>query len=125
MTPENFQDGRHFITMDIDAVRCFGEEALPKVIDEALQAAAVTRDQVDRFIISHVLLDVAEGVAEQLGVAPSRINIPAARHGHLTAAALPTALSEEVIAGTLASGSTVCLAAAGAGFTWGAAVLTL
>ena len=125
MTTENFREGRHFIRMDIDAVRCFGEQALPTVIDEALGAAALTRKQIDRFIISHILLDVAQGVGEQLGVTPSRINIPAARHGHLTAAALPAALSEEVAAGTLGPGSTVCLAAAGAGFSWGAAVVKL
>jgi 3-oxoacyl-[acyl-carrier-protein] synthase-3 len=125
MTVENFHEGRHFITMDIDAVRRFGAEALPAVIDEALEAAAVTRKQIDRFIISHVFLDVAERVGKQLDVTPSRLNIPAARHGHLTAAALPVALSEEVAAGTLGPGSTVCLAAAGAGFTWGAAVVTL
>jgi 3-oxoacyl-[acyl-carrier-protein] synthase-3 len=125
MTVENFQEGRHFITMDMDAVRCFGEESLPAVIGEALQAAAVSAEQVDRFIIGHVLLDVAETVGTRLGIAPSRLNVPAARYGHLTAAALPTALSEEVAAGTLGPGSTVCLAASGAGFAWGAAVITL
>jgi 3-oxoacyl-[acyl-carrier-protein] synthase-3 len=125
MTPENFRDGRHFITIDVDAVRCFGEESLPAVIGEALQAAEMTPEQIDRFIISHVLLDVAETVGKRLNLASSRLNIPGARHGHLTAAALPAALSEEVAAGTLGAGDTVCLAAAGAGFAWGAAVLTL
>ena len=82
-------------------------------------------EQIDRFIISHVLLEVAETAGTRIGVAPSRLNIPAVRHGHLTAAALPTALSEEIAAGTLGSGDTVCLAASGAGFAWGAAVVTL
>ena len=125
MTAENFKEGRHFITMDIDTVRSFGEESLPAVIGEALAAANMTPAQIDRFIISHVFLDVAETVAERLNISPSHLNIPAARHGHLTAAALPTALSEEVAAGTLGTGDTVCLAAAGAGFAWGAAVVTL
>jgi 3-oxoacyl-[acyl-carrier-protein] synthase-3 len=125
MTPENFREGRHFITMDVDFVRAFGEEALPAVIGEALQAAERSPQQIDRFIISHVLLDVAESVGKRLNVPSSRLNLPGARHGHLTAAALPTALSEEVAAGTLGAGDTVCLAASGAGFAWGAAVLTL
>ena len=125
MTAENFRDGRHFISMDVDAVRAFGKESLPAVIGEALQAAQLSAERIDRFIISHVFLDVAESVAQDLNIAPSRLNIPAARHGHLTAAALPTALSEEVAAGTLGAGDTVCLAAAGAGFAWGAAVVTL
>jgi 3-oxoacyl-[acyl-carrier-protein] synthase-3 len=43
----------------------------------------------------------------------------------LTAATLPVALSEAMATRRLEPGQTVCLAACGAGFTWGAAVLTL
>jgi len=125
MTAENFQQARHFITVNVDAVRRFGEESLPAVISEALAAAEVRADQVDRFIIAHLLPEVSEATAGRLGLPPTRVNVPAARHGHLTAAALPVALSEEVAAGSLGQGATVCLAAAGAGYAWGAAVLTL
>lgn len=125
MTIDNFRRGRHFPSIDLDAVRSFGEQSLPAVIEEALAAAHTSAERVDRFIIGHVLPDVAERVGTRLGAAASRVNIPAARHGHLTAAALPVALSEEVAQGRLGAGATVCLAAAGAGFAWGAAVVTL
>jgi 3-oxoacyl-[acyl-carrier-protein] synthase-3 len=125
MTVENFRQGKHFPTIDLDSVRRFGEASLPVVIQEALQAADATVEQVDRFIISHLLPQVAETAAKRLGVPSARLDIPAARHGHLTAAALPVALSEEVSSGRLGPGATVCLAASGAGFAWGAAVLTL
>lgn len=125
VTAENFREGRHFISMDFDAVRRFGEDSLPAVIGEALHAAALRPEQIDRFIIGHVLPDVAEAVGARLAIPSSRLNVPAARHGHLTAAALPVALSEEIAAGRLGAGATVCLAASGAGFAWGAAVVTL
>ncbi len=125
MTAENFRDGRHFITVDFDAVRRFGEESLPAVIREALRTADTKPEQVDRYIIAHLLPEVAESAGARLGIPAARLNVPAARHGHLTAAALPAALSEEVAAGSLGTGATVCLAAAGAGFAWGAAVVTL
>jgi 3-oxoacyl-[acyl-carrier-protein] synthase-3 len=125
VTAENFRGGRHFITMDFDAVRQFGEESLRAAIGEALHAAALRPEQIDRFIIGHVLPEVAETVGARLGISSSRLNVPATRHGHLTAAALPVALSEEVAAGRLGAGATVCLAASGAGFAWGAAVVTL
>jgi len=125
MTVEMFQQRRHFIAIDFDAVRRFGEASLPAVIEEALQKAQTPADRVDRFVIAHVLPDVAEGSGRRLGIPSSRVNVPAARHGHLTAAALPVALSEEVAAGQLGPGATVCLAASGAGFAWGAAVVTL
>jgi len=125
ITLEDFRQGRHFMTIDLDAVRRFGEESLPAVIREALQAAQTLPEQVDRYIIAHVMPDVAETVGTRLGIPPARLSIPASRHGHLTAAALPVALSEEVAAGALGAGATVCLAASGAGFAWGAAVITL
>jgi 3-oxoacyl-[acyl-carrier-protein] synthase-3 len=125
ITAEDFRQGRHFPAIDFDAVRRAGEEALPAAIQEALQAAQTPAEQVDRLIIAHVIPEVAERVGARLGIAPDRLNIPASRHGHLTAAALPVALSEEVAAGTLGAGATVCLAAFGAGFAWGAVVVTL
>lgn len=125
MTVENFRDGRHFPAIDAGAVRRFGEETLPAVIAEALEKAGVRSQQVDRYIISHLFPEVAEHAAARVGATPPRLNNPSARYGHLSAAALPVALSEEVAQGALGPGATVCLAACGAGFSWGAAVLTL
>ncbi len=125
MTLEDFRAGKHFPTLNADLVRRFGEETLPAVIHEALDKGGVRVTDVDRFIIGHVFPEVGETVGRQLGIEASRLNVPAARYGHLTAAALPVALSEEVASGSLAQGATVCLAACGAGFAWGAAVITL
>lgn len=125
MTIEDLRAGKHFPTLDVDRVRRFGEESLPAVIREVLAKAQVNVAAVDRFLIGHVLPDVAETVAKRLGVEGSRLNVPAARYGHLTAAALPVALSDEVERGSLGAGATVCLAASGAGFAWGATVITL
>jgi len=125
VTLDNFRAGGHFPQIHLDAVRQFGETALPAVIGEVLAASGVRADAVDRFIIGHLLPEVGEAVGRAIGAQPSQLNIPAARHGHLTAAALPVALSEELAAGTLGRGAVVCLAAAGAGLAWGAAVVRL
>jgi len=125
MTLEAFHAGKHFLILNADPVRRFGEESLSAVIHEVLAKAQMGVTNVDRFIIGHVFPDVAENVAQRLGVERARLNVPARRYGHLTAAALPVALSEEVARGTLGPGATVCLAASGAGFAWGAAVITL
>lgn len=125
MTVDNFRQGKHFPAIDIDAVRRFGVESLPAVIHESLQAADTKIEQVDRFIISHLLPEVSESAGKTLGISPAHLTIPAVRHGHLTAAALPVALSEDVASGQLGPGATVCLAASGAGYAWGAAVVTL
>ena len=45
------------------------------------------------------------------------------RYGNTTAASIPLALHEAGDAGLVRDGALVCLAAFGAGFTWGAALL--
>jgi 3-oxoacyl-[acyl-carrier-protein] synthase-3 len=68
---------------------------------------------------------VVQSAAEALGVSAARLLDAGAAHGHLTAATLPVALNEAVESGRVGPGSAVCLATCGAGFAWGAAVLTL
>lgn len=125
ITTAEFRQGKHFPSLDEESVRSFGLEALPRVIGEALQKASLKPTDVDHFILAHVLPDVAEGTARALGLAAERWSAPAMLYGHLAAAALPVAVSTAIEAGKLGKGATVCLAACGAGFAWGAAVLTL
>lgn len=125
MTVDDFHAGKHLPRLDHAALTNFGVGALVDAIGEALAEAGAASATVDRFYLSHVLPEVAEAACERLGLAPERCVIPSQRYGHLTAAALPVALADDVQAGQVGVGQTVCLASAGAGFTWGAAVVEL
>ncbi len=125
MTLENFRQGRHFPELDCDSVRRFGVATLPAVIDEALAAAGAARDEVDLFVLGHAFPDVVDEVAAQMKIANDKVSNPSREHGHLVAASLPVALSRAAADGRVGPGATVCLAACGAGFTWGAAVVQL
>jgi 3-oxoacyl-[acyl-carrier-protein] synthase-3 len=125
ITAADFHGGRHFITVDAEAVRSFGREKLPAVVHEALARGAIGADAVDCFVLSHLFPDVAADCARALGVPPSRWINAGEGQGHLTAATLPVALSQAVESGRVGAGARICLAACGAGFTWGAALLTL
>jgi 3-oxoacyl-[acyl-carrier-protein] synthase III len=125
VTLEDFRHGRHFPSIDFAAVKEFGVGCVPEVVREALVAAGTELGEIDCFILSHVLPDVVEESAERLRIPPNRLIAAGEGYGHLTAASLPVALSEAVEAGCVGAGAKVCLATAGAGFTWGAAVLAL
>jgi 3-oxoacyl-[acyl-carrier-protein] synthase-3 len=125
LTVENIRDGRHFPRLDAEAVRTFGAEHLPAVIREVLAKAETSDDQVDCFVLSHIFPEVAERSAAALSLPSSKLIVAGAAEGHLTAASLPVALSKAMEEGRLGPGSRVCLAACGAGFAWGAAVVTL
>jgi 3-oxoacyl-[acyl-carrier-protein] synthase-3 len=125
ITVENLRAGRHYPALDVPAVEQFGRGRLPGVVNEALSAARVTTADVDCFLLSHVLPGVARKAAERLAIPPAKLIDAGAAHGHLTAATLPVALSEAIESRRLRPGMRVCLATCGAGFAWGAAVLTL
>jgi 3-oxoacyl-[acyl-carrier-protein] synthase-3 len=125
ITVENCRSGGIFMSIDSETVSAFGREKLPEAVNEALARVEIGADAVDCFVLSHVFPAVAEDAALSLGIAPSRSINAGERYGHLTAATLPLALSEAIEAGRVGKGARVCLAACGAGFTWGAAILKL
>jgi 3-oxoacyl-[acyl-carrier-protein] synthase-3 len=125
ITAADVHAGRHYPTLDFDAVAAFGREQLPAVVGEVLARADRSLGRVDLFVFSHIVPGVVQSAAEALGVSAARLLDAGAAHGHLTAATLPVALNEAVESGRVGPGSAVCLATCGAGFAWGAAVLTL
>jgi 3-oxoacyl-[acyl-carrier-protein] synthase-3 len=125
ITVEDLRAGRHFPRIDLEHVERFGTEHLPAVVRQALAAAGTTAEGIDLFILSHVLPQVVDRSAAALGIPAARLVTAGAPHGHLTAASLPVALSEARAAGRVGPGARVCLAACGAGYAWGAAVLTV
>ena len=125
ITVDDLRAGKHFPRIDREHAEHFAVEHMPAVVDEALAAAAVTADRIDCFIFSHVLPGAVERSAAALRIPAGRLIDAGVTHGHLTAAALPVALSEARAAGRLGPGARVCLAACGAGYAWGAAVWSI
>lgn len=125
ITVENLRAGLHYPRLDRDHVTAFAAEQLPAVVREAAAKAAVPLDAIDAFVLSHALPGVVPRAAEALSLPSERVIDAGAAHGHLTAATLPVALGEAQASGRLARGARVCLAACGAGYAWGAAVLRL
>jgi len=125
VTVDDLRAGKHFPRLDVEHVERFGAEHLPAVVREALHAADTTAERIDCFVLSHILPAVVERSAAALGIPAAKLIAAGATHGHLSAAALPVALSEARAAGRVGAGARVCLAACGAGYAWGAAVLTV
>ncbi len=125
MTREDFGLDRHFPRLDFGAVASFARERLPEVVQAAISKAGWRRAEVNAVVFGHIFPEVARDCALKLGLSTEQTLIPAEEHGHLTAAALPVALSEAIGAGRLGSGAKVILAACGAGFAWGAAAVEL
>ena len=102
-----------------NAVVRFGE-----VIGEALKQNGLTPDKIDCLIPHQANLRIAQFIQKRMGLRDDQVFNNIQKYGNTTGASIAIALSEAVDEGAVKRGDTVCLAAFGAGFTWGSVLLT-
>jgi 3-oxoacyl-[acyl-carrier-protein] synthase-3 len=94
-----------------------------EVVNEALDANGYGPKDISLFIPHQANLRISQVVALGLELTEERMFNNIQRYGNTTAASIPLALYEALEADRLHSGDLLCLAAFGAGFTWGAALI--
>jgi 3-oxoacyl-[acyl-carrier-protein] synthase-3 len=102
----------------------FAVAAMSSSIDQVLKDAGITSAQVDLFVPHQANLRIIEAVAERIGITdPGRMAINIEHVGNTSAASIPMALHAAVVEGKLFPGARVLIATAGAGLTYGAALI--
>jgi 3-oxoacyl-[acyl-carrier-protein] synthase-3 len=91
---------------------------------QTLEANGLALEDIDLFVLHQANGRILSAVAEGLGVGPERVLDVIADIGNTSAASIPLALAHAQRDGRLAVGDRVLLGAVGAGFTWGATVVT-
>ena len=94
-----------------------------EVINEALAANGLTAGDIDLLIPHQANLRISQLVAMGFDLSEDRVFNNIQRYGNTTAASIPLALYEAQAEGRVREGMLLCLAAFGAGFTWGAALV--
>jgi 3-oxoacyl-[acyl-carrier-protein] synthase III len=93
---------------------------LPEVVNELLQRNHILPQTVSAFLMHQANQNLIDRVARALDVPAARFYSNIARYGNTSSASLLIAASEWHESARLESGDTVCFAAFGAGFHWGA-----
>ena len=117
-----YEDRSVFPQMNGRAVFKWACTKLPEVIGEALEKTGYTLDDVDVLVPHQANKRINEMVAKQLGFPQDKVVHNIEKYGNTTAASVGIALDEARKDGRITSGSLVCFAAFGAGFTWSAAI---
>jgi len=113
----------HKITMNGPEVFRAAVEAMADALAAASERAGVRPTDL-RWVFAHQAnARILRGVAERLGVTLAAFRMNLERYGNTGAASIPIALAEADADGHLAPGDVIGLTAAGAGLTWGAAIL--
>ncbi|NNC72421.1 MAG: ketoacyl-ACP synthase III [Sphingomonadaceae bacterium] len=125
-----YVDGGPSTTGTVGKLRMRGREVfrhavvnLVAVMNEALEAAGLTSDDVDWVIPHQANRRILDATARKLGLAEDKVIITVDEHANTSAASIPLALDTAVRDGRIKRGDLLVLEAMGGGFTWGASVV--
>lgn len=94
-----------------------------EVIQEALLANSLQKEDIDLLIPHQANLRISKYIQEQLGLSDDKVYNNIMRYGNTTAASIPIALSEAWAENKVVEEKLICLAAFGSGFTWASALI--
>jgi 3-oxoacyl-[acyl-carrier-protein] synthase III len=94
-----------------------------EVINEALTANALKKDDINLLVPHQANLRISQYIQEKLGLRNDQVYNNIMRYGNTTAASIPIAMSEAWEEGKIKEKDLICLAAFGSGFTWASALI--
>lgn len=94
-----------------------------EVINEALIANNLTKDDIDLLVPHQANLRISQHIQEKLALSDDHVYNNIMRYGNTTAASIPIAMSEAWAEGKIKENDLICLAAFGSGFTWASGLI--
>jgi 3-oxoacyl-[acyl-carrier-protein] synthase-3 len=122
-TPQTIAEGGHFVHMAGKEVYKYATRQLAESARAALRNAGLSVEDVDQFLFHQANLRIIESVQHAVGIPADKTYLNIAKYGNTSAASVPMALVEAIADGRIHPGDRLLMAAFGAGFTAGAAVL--
>jgi len=113
----------HYIYQDGPAVYKFAVRKMAEATERLLTRNGVTGADLGCFIPHQANKRIITATADRLGMDPAGVIINIEKYGNTSGGTIPLAMETAVEEGKLKKGDLVLLAAAGAGFTVGAALL--
>jgi len=94
-----------------------------EVIQEALDAKGMAKEDIDLLVPHQANLRISNYVQQKLELPDDKVYNNIMRYGNTTAGSIPIAMSEAWAEGKIKDGDLICLAAFGSGFTWASALI--
>ncbi|MCF8260295.1 MAG: ketoacyl-ACP synthase III [Melioribacteraceae bacterium] len=123
-TCETVAQGLHFLYQDGKAVFKVAVKGMADISVELMERNNLTSEDVAYLVPHQANLRIIDATANRMGISGDKVMINIDKYGNTTAATIPLCLTEYYRAGKLKKGDNLVLAAFGAGFTWGAGLLT-
>jgi 3-oxoacyl-[acyl-carrier-protein] synthase-3 len=131
-TKFDFHEGDEFdewqlgkLHMNGHSVFKFAVSTFPKVIEQTLERAGLSADDVDHFVCHQSNRRILDAARDRFGLAEEKFHININRYGNTVAASVPLVLSDLVEAGRVEPGQRVMFVGFGGGLTWGTSLWQL
>lgn len=115
-------DGSWFVEMEGRAVFKWAVRLLEQCSRDVVEAAELTVDQIDWWILHQANTRILDAAAESLGIDRDKVVMHLDRYGNTSAGTIPIALDEMLCAGSIKRGQLLLMSGFGAGLTWGTTV---
>ncbi len=107
------------------AVFKFAVGTFSKLIEQTLEKAGVSPNDVDHYVCHQSNARILEAARERFGLPPEKLHVNIDRYGNTVAASVPLVFDEIRKAGRVKDGQKVMFLAFGAGLTWGSSLWQL
>jgi 3-oxoacyl-[acyl-carrier-protein] synthase III len=125
MSPQVLADRSHLVKMAGREVFKHAVRSMADASDRALDGARLSGADIDLMIPHQANIRIIEATAKHAGISMDKVYVNVDRYGNTSSASIPISLDEAIESGRVQEGSTVLLAAFGAGFTWASMVIRL
>lgn len=121
---ETVAQGMHFIKMEGQGVFKHAVRRMENAAKECLEKSNLSESQIGWLVPHQANERIIDAIAKRFGIADEKVYKTVHKYGNTSASAIAIALDELVKRDTIKSGENMLLVAFGAGFTWGASILT-
>lgn len=114
--------GEHLSMLGSDVFK-FAVSTVPKTINQLLDKAGLTADDIDLYICHQANLRIIESVAKKINQSLDKFYVNLDEYGNTSSASIPIALSEMNQKGLIKPGMKTICVGFGSGLTWGGAYI--
>jgi 3-oxoacyl-[acyl-carrier-protein] synthase-3 len=123
-TVESVNSGHHYIKMGGQEVFKHAVRRMENAAKECLEKAGMHESEIGWFVPHQANERIIDAIAKRFGIDDSRVFKTVHKYGNTSASAIAIALDELIAEKQLKINDNLLLVAFGAGFTWGASILT-
>jgi 3-oxoacyl-[acyl-carrier-protein] synthase-3 len=113
----------NYVYMNGREVFKFAVGVVPKSIQQVLDRAGLKIEDIDHVVLHQANIRIMQAMSEKLNIPEERLIVNLDKYGNTSAASIPIALNEAVLAGRVKPGDLLVMCGFGAGLAWGTTVL--